>query len=231
MNTVRRPDPVATFRFLTERVAAVGARAGVTIRPYRDAELPALRALACADQRRLTADLERYLFICERTAGAGFDPNSHRLLWFALRTMGYLPPDQLFDYVRDEHVVLVNDLQHRQVFRNFAYFSVCSYTLEELYTYPWPDLYHSAQGFDDDLAQIAAAQGPLLGHVVKSTAPKHTSFETTSAFRYEISFQMAHIAGLKDRLTGRAAGYLSLSEASLVRVHGERRRGREAAPV
>lgn len=232
MNTVRHPDPLATFRFLAERVAEVGARTGITIRPYRDPDLPFLRALSALDQRKLATELERYLFVCERTAGAGFSPaESHRLLWFALRTMGYLPPDRLFDYVRDEQIVLVNDPQHRQIFRNFAFFSMCSYTLEELYACPWPRLYHSEVGYEQDLAQAAVVLGPQLGHVVRSTAPKHVSFETSSAFHYELGFQVAYIAGLKDRLTGRAAGYLTLSEGHLRRVHGERLRTLEAAPI
>ena len=71
---------------------------------------------------------------------------------------------------------------------------------------------------EDGGRQAARALGPEAGRVLRSTAPQHRAAETKSTHRYEISFQVAYIAGVRERVGGDASGYLTLSRGALRRV-------------
>src|SRR5262249_50245473 len=94
------------FRQLCELYAAVGAREGVRIRPYRDPSVPAFSSLPEDRKHAVIAALSQALE-CFEDASAAQEAlrDSPRLLWRALRKLGLTPRSDLFDKIRDTDVI------------------------------------------------------------------------------------------------------------------------------
>lgn len=64
-----------------------------------------------------------------------------QLLWSALKIFNLTPTADLFSVLKPDHALEIYDLSHRQIWRNVEFMKVCSYTLEEVLCFPWPDRY------------------------------------------------------------------------------------------
>lgn len=51
------------------------------------------------------------------------------------------PPD-LFDYITKGDILEVYNNENKQIFRSYNFFCHCTYTLDELFSTPWPELYY-----------------------------------------------------------------------------------------
>lgn len=88
--------------------------------------------------------LERHLAIFDQlqneTGGTYVLKDSPRLIWRALGSLGFTPPSDIFDKMRDGDVVEVYSSSFYQLFRNLNLFGIVSVSLEELCSCPTTEL-------------------------------------------------------------------------------------------
>ena len=111
---------------------------GKKVRPFRSPDLPVFSALT-AEQKKSAIDfIGTALEIFEETRAEGFKLNdSPRLLWRALRKLGWTPQSDVFDRMGEKDVINIYTPQNIQIFQNLNFFDWVTLTLEDLYGAPW----------------------------------------------------------------------------------------------
>ncbi len=199
----RRPDGFSLgsrFKWLSERISALGEKEGFKIIPYRDPSLPIFSKKTEPEQCEIVRQLETYLQICQLTLSNGgnvCDPTA--ISWAAIKHMGFRPCSDLFSYIRQDDVIEIHDPVGIQIFRNFNFYHYCSYSLEELYSSPWSQLYTRNEEVFRGLMMIATR---VYNGEIKSTIatglPKHIIEELYSPFKYKISAEVKYVSPLFD---------------------------------
>ncbi|MCJ8277306.1 MAG: hypothetical protein HRT44_02710 [Bdellovibrionales bacterium] len=64
-----------------------------------------------------------------------------RFLWNSFKKLNVLPPSDLFENIEAGDYIEVYDPNGIQLFSNFEFCAVVSYTFEEIIWYPWQDLF------------------------------------------------------------------------------------------
>lgn len=199
-------------RFLkaSQRFSEYGNMLGIRITAASDYRLPIFRKLFVSDQACAVEKLELNLDIFSSVVASGGNlGNSSTMAWFGCQKLGYVPPSDFFDKITNDDVIQVYSVDGVHRFANLKFFEICSYTLEQLYSLPWPLLWKR----DENEMSI------LMGYVSKIFAPDHKGTlevlgpehivtETSSPFKYETKYHMRHMAPLTDRETQQKTGMI-----------------------
>lgn len=188
------------FRLYSSRVAELGAKLGVKIIPYRNPVLPAFSMQSLEAKQRIIDNLSIYLKICEQTLSMGQDLSDPvTLTWNAIKQFGFRPTSDLFSHITKDNVVEIHDPKGIQIFRNFTFYHYCSYSLEELYCYPWEKLYHRDETVVHGLLKLL---GDIYSGKIKTTVatdlPSHIIHEIYSPFKFNINAEVNYISPLFD---------------------------------
>lgn len=130
------------FRELCEDMALLICQHGIECLPYRSKDLPYFSALSAEQRRFAISELSSYLKLCRDVIASGESlSSSPSFTWRAIREAALIPPSDLFTLIEATDIVEMYDLANIQKFRNFRFFEFCSYTLEDLYSRSWPELF------------------------------------------------------------------------------------------
>lgn len=106
------------------------------------AAAPLYSKLDSTSQKMILDHLNSYIGIIKTTNAKPTDAEfDKKFIWNSFKQHNLKPTDEIFNYYKDGCVVEFYSAQGIQVFRNFNFFSLCSYTLEEVFTQPWFELY------------------------------------------------------------------------------------------
>lgn len=89
------------------------------------------------------------LVICEETNESPWD--HHNFLRVSLQQMGMHCPDDFLSTFEHDDLIEGYDLNNIQIFRNLKYMQVCGYSLEDVLTHSWPELYERSSRITDEL--------------------------------------------------------------------------------
>lgn len=206
------------FREMCLKLSHFGREEGVRILPFRSPHLPYFSGLSPAYQSVVLDRLKIFTEICEMTRKEGHQiKNTASLTWFALKRFGFSFGSDLFSQIHDQSVIEFYDEENIQIFRNLKFFEVCSYTLEDIYCRPWPELFvRSESGVTEGLLQII--QGFYQGGNTKMTPVdlgSQTIVETSSMFEYQLKAQVNFLAPLFQNK--RTVGFVAIEEAEIIR--------------
>ena len=153
------------------------------------------------------------------------DVQEKQLLWFALRSLRLAPPAEFFNILQNNHIVEVY-MGTRQVYRTFNYYSLCSYSLDELETTPWDKLFARKDPtvvekiFGDVAVSLAERR------IVYSEIPPHAVVETASALKNEFMYKLEFVAPLTDLDHNAQDCFVAVLSAELVNTPDEAERRR-----
>ncbi|RYZ71389.1 MAG: hypothetical protein EOP09_04715 [Proteobacteria bacterium] len=160
--------------------------------------LPLFRALSLERKTRLLSHLQSYNTLCvEHQIDRHSLRDSKTFTWRAMMKFGLTPDSELMDKITNEDVVEIYSEDHTQLFRNFEFFGISSYTLEQLFCLEWWSLFerddaHSVQILSL-VNQMFAGRAPLgFSRVV----PAHIVTEKCSEGRFRVNYEMQHFAPL-----------------------------------
>lgn len=116
----------------------------ITIHPFNDNE-PYLFMNLHEDQINdlfisLQQTIENLELSVEKTKNQ--DNLNLNQLWSFLAENKLKYPIDLFDYITKGDIIEVYDNENKQVFRSYDFFRHCTYSLDELFSTPWPELYY-----------------------------------------------------------------------------------------
>lgn len=156
------------------RIQELGALEGLALVPFHDASLPYFQKLSSDARAALTRQVTEYVDVMSESSIEDRSVlRNSRTLWRMLGRLRWRPAPDLFESLRDEFVIEIYDADGLQIFRSFNFFPLCTYTLEEIYTLPWFELYDRdearfGQTLDivrDVLTQPQLGTRPMVGGV------------------------------------------------------------------
>lgn len=116
-------------------------------------------------------------------------PISFTKYW--LQQTGYSCPQDFFEAQPSGEVVIEGySTEHIQIFRNLAFMKRCGYSLAEIFTYPWPDLFERPQVITQQcLSEVSKAM--TLNRTIRSETEVHFMKERYSCDRriHKVNFQ------------------------------------------
>ena len=188
----------ASFIEYANSLALIGKGEGVRISPFHSPELVHFGLLHLNDKQRVVESLKNYLDICQQTIQSGHSvKNSKQLTWNALKKFKLRPHLTLFDHLNDGQVIEFYSSENIQIFRNFVFFELCSYTLEDIYCRPWFELYERDDSVTTEI--IKEFEFIFKGQtdaIVASKTPKHYLLESSSFFSNTVEMQVDFCAPL-----------------------------------
>lgn len=133
---------VQRFRHCVESLVEFGRAEGVELAAYDDVELPLFRSCPMEVQAVINDSLETYVSVLASVREQKQPVrHSHSGAWAMLGHLKWRHHSELFSRLESTDVVEIYAVNGIQLFRSFHFFELCSYTLEELFTTPWFDLF------------------------------------------------------------------------------------------
>jgi len=167
-------DASHAFVRLAERLEALAAHEGVTVRTFAGAEPRWFLGLDITSQQQVLGRLALYVEICEAVTIGGYSLHDDRqMLWAAIKRLKLRPSSELFGAFGDDDVIEIYLVpQMVQIFRSFRFFSLCSYSLDDLLCRPWWELYERDEGVTEALmatiqSGIARGEGHVGAHQMR----------------------------------------------------------------
>jgi len=146
------------FTALVERFAGLAADEGVWVVPYYGEGPKFFPQMPPPMQQSVFANLHRYVAVAEATLGDGSSLNDERqFLWQMFRQMGVHPSSDLMTRIArtEDEVVEIYDANFVQVFRNLRFFKQCSYSLDELLSLPFWQLFSRESSVTESILSVA----------------------------------------------------------------------------
>jgi hypothetical protein len=192
--------------------------AGSRLIPFSAPSMPFFNKLNQADKLKVLSGLRTFNEICEQILSEGKSlANAKAMTWYALRKFNLHFPSDLFDFIKDENVVEIYDRDNIQIFRNFRFFDVTSYSLEDLLCRPWVDLF--ARINMEHTMSIINTCNKFYTKELTSVTPlgyvgTHKIVETNSPFGFNVDATVDFVAPIYDK-TKYPAGFIAIETAQL----------------
>lgn len=204
---------VTRFRTLCVRYAALGHEADIEIKPYHATSDTRFKTLPLSHQQGIIQALESSIEICQSAKANGIDirRQSLSLVWWSLRMAGLRPLSDLFDKLDETDIVEVYNEHDQQIFRSFNMFRSISYTLEELFTHEWWELFERDSAITDLLKDLTQKMHAGQKDTIVVNCPAYVIKERFSEHKIAARIQTKLLSPLFSA-DGATAGYISCTK-------------------
>lgn len=206
------------FRKSLREFSQLAARNNIHVTAYDERSLSPLALLPDPQQKLITENFDRYFKVTSQLSNDEIPLyDSQAFLWRMLRELDLRPCSDLFKKIAPNDVVEIYDLNFIQVFRNTRFMELCSYTLEEVFTHEFPQLFLRP----DEITSILVSHcQEIFQGKIKSTipthVPDHTLTEIWSKKKREFSIKQGIISPLFDK-SGRSVAIVATLQADLIK--------------
>jgi PAS domain-containing protein len=210
------------FKALTEEFCRMAQKEDVRVAPYSGAEPKFFPQLPEAMQIPILNSFRRYVDVArEVQANDGFLRDEQTFLWRMLQKLKLHPPSNLMSELRTGDVIEIHDPQLIQIYRSLSFFSICSYTLDDLLARPFWELLWREEHVTAQLLDMARTvlSGEVIG-VQSLNIPEHPILELQSVERRQSVIQQRMAAPLRDGTGTIAAIVTALNIISSVSTVG-----------
>ncbi len=130
------------FKIALIRFCELAEREGISIRPF-DGDGPGHYAQLTPEVQASTlANFQRYVSVCDQVVRNQESLLHHQqFLWRMFQKLDVRPCSTLMDNIQDGDVVEIYTDSYVQIFRSLSFFSICSYTLDDLLCRPFWELF------------------------------------------------------------------------------------------
>lgn len=196
----RDNDRLASFKAVTERFAQLAKRENLDIIPYRGSEPVCFPALPTVLQTTILEDFRRYVSVCETSVEEGWSlKQDGNVLWRMFRKLGVHPNSDLMSQIREDDIIEIYSADYVQLFRNLRFFRYCGYSLDELLSRPFWELFRRDEEVTKQILSVAVSMfsGQIIG-THRWQLGVHTLTEIDSHFRYESTIEPGLVSPLCD---------------------------------
>jgi PAS domain-containing protein len=146
---------------------------------------------------RVFFDRIRFFYdVCAQAHASSGALEEKQLLWSCMTRLGVRPPSDLFERIDPTDYVEIYDAQGIQVFRNFEFCRLITYTLDEILTYGWDELYERSQDLTSTIFGEVARMFGSKATVADLAIPTHTCAEKLSGSGRSFEVKMKFFAPL-----------------------------------
>lgn len=146
---------------------------------YNERGLERFSCLSLIQQKKIIQSLKIYAHFCECAVADGIDvkENSDQFLWWTLRQLQLVPGSDLLSYVKPGMSIEIYNLEGIQIFRTLNLFKHITYSLSELLSYEWWELFSRVPAIEEEMQKWV--QATLAGEmgIRKTQLPPHEVFE------------------------------------------------------
>lgn len=186
------------FKNFSQKICMMFSTEGVYRKPYLEG-LPYFSVLSNAEKESIVEHLRFYCELCEAQIAEGFKLRDNlSFTWRAFRKLDLVPRGDVFGHMTDDDLIEIYSCENKQLYRNFKFFEVCTYTLEELYSREWWVLYERDSEITMKIFDMGARV--MSGEIVESYIPDiqpHRLKEINSAERSTVLQQVKLMSPLK----------------------------------
>lgn len=137
-------DLFPRYQRTIEKIVGLVRTNGYELSGFREGSASLFPTLLSAQQEGTVKGLEAYLNMCVSAVrnGAELKGDSQTAAWWVIRDLGWRPFSDVFSHIKPGDTIEIYDTDHLQIFRSFNMFRCISYSLDELVTHEWFELYH-----------------------------------------------------------------------------------------
>ena len=151
----------SAFREAATRFTAAAELAGVVLNAYESPDLPLFSVLPDQQKQIITSQLnaQTELILESKPTRDDYSYN-RRMAWAQIRRHGLVMSSDVFERLEDNDIIEIWDAKGHQLFRSFHGLQFFSYTLEEIYSYPFFEL------FERESTDLEVAYGQVFSKLV-----------------------------------------------------------------
>ncbi len=198
-----------SFQRLLEDLSALLEREGIRVIPYKSDTLPNFHALPRNEQLDVVSTVQNYFDVLIEATSREQQIGNLSTVKSMVKKLDLVPPVDFYSLIHDDHIVEVYDRNSKMIFNSAKFFRMVRYTLEEIYTVPWYDLYERDHRITEHYIEFTRM---LIEHeitgVVSALIPTHEVRELQSRLHAGKLIQPKYIAPLFDK-TGAIAAFVS----------------------
>ncbi len=212
------------FTFLSEGLAKFAAKLNIPLLPYRDPKLPHFSALPAEHKEIVTKSLEDIYHIYSSIEQESKDiADSKTVLWYTIKRLGLRPGSDLFATIKDTDIIEIHT-PALQIFRNLNFFRLCSYSIEEVTSIHWTELFYRDQKYTDQIIACGANVFTKQQSVMTTAIEPHYTEELMSELKLNVHYNMKAMYPLFDTSNASKRYVLiqiegQLADASLAKVN------------
>lgn len=166
---------------------------GYKLKPYTDESLQKFQQFDIDKQQKVFLSFSSYYDLLSNLQASKVDLNSNKmLLWNALKHLGYRPCPDLLDYIDEEDVIEVYNSEFLQVFRNFRFMELCSYSVLDTFSHSWSELFVRPKTVDETLGTIGF-------QIFSSQIDKTIPVQVEDHYLFEIFSEDMHYFKIKQK--------------------------------
>jgi len=199
--TISSSSASQEFKQITEKFAELARRRGFEVVPYNQDGPRHFQRLEPAQQIVILQTFKRYYDFCAQISNWGLAPKEDRqYLWRMIKRLGVRPSSDLFAELEDGDIIEIYDcVGFVQIFRNFRFYTVCSYSLDDVLCRPWFELYERDDAVTEKISAtvmdaVASGKSDLIFYDVG----EHRMDEIDSDRKYHCIVENRFIAPLLD---------------------------------
>lgn len=169
------------YRYWTQRLECLIQRMGLGLKSNPRSVLPYFRVAPLLERQKFIAKIKFYTQLIASSEAENIDIMKDKaFLWKSLNQIGVLPSSDLFSQIHPGDYIEVYDPEGVQLFANFEFLSLISYSFEEILWWSWDQLFdrdsqHTKTILSNFVHCFSEAQGPFVPSVVD-----HVCWETRS---------------------------------------------------
>ncbi|WP_374001344.1 hypothetical protein [Bdellovibrio bacteriovorus] len=189
-------SPTATYRSNLLELSSILKKMGYNIRPFDHDHLPHFHQLSTRKQSAVIAALEAYLGALKSEYKTE-DFNHERFVFQFLFRVGIIPSEDLNDTIHREKYIQIYNSDQLQIFRSLSCYDRCSFTLEQLTTHPWFDLWERDSLFYYALFGLASTALKVVKFTkLRLNFPFHRVTELNSANQFSFDYRIKSLSAL-----------------------------------
>lgn len=199
------------FLSVTQDIGTICQRYGYSLPAHSETGIVKFLSHSIEKQHAILTSCRLFLDFCmiAENEGIKLRENNVRLTWWALKQFNLRPCSDLFNHLSDEHIIEIYNSDSIQVYRSFNLFQFLSYSVSDLFSHEWWELYTRETEVFDKMLSIndQLLNGTLTG-VVKTNYPDHWVQESFSPLRLKATMRHSLFSPLLDQ-NKKTAGFLS----------------------
>ncbi|MES2768744.1 MAG: hypothetical protein V4596_06320 [Bdellovibrionota bacterium] len=214
----KHTEYTSRFKQCALSISAIFEKNGFKVIPFKRDDLPIFSSLSSKKQAEAIHYIELYYSILQQSEikKSSEKNNNADSLWEALVYLQWHQPSDFFSYLRPDDKIEIYNTQSIQIWRNFNVMKICSYSIEEMHCYTWPERYSRSE---EDTDKIMSTIQKVLSHkerkVFREAIANHTVIERFSEKQFILEASHEYFCPLVDR-QGLVSGFIVTSKVDVV---------------
>lgn len=206
MLELSQPSYNVEHRRQLETLSALLAKKGFNVKPFCDSSLPHFSSLSEPQKAEIHRALCAYNEALQDVSKFDDSIDMGQFVWRFLLRLGITPSEDLFSTLEGEYFIQIYNSDQFQIFRSLRCFERCSFTLEELTSRSWFDLWERDSLFFYALTGLVTKIIQFMKPTkLRLDFPYHTVREVNSECLFDFRYKIKTVAVLTRHKRAQAA--------------------------